>query len=191
MKCDLSKKQTLGAKRTLKNLKSSMVSLLSRKAFEQIQVTEICEKAMIPKSTFYNYFEDKYDLLTFVITDLLHDLYPQVKQKQDQSLVTEELIDRVIDIVTENDETLRRILRYNRADRHLQHEFQRLSTEIALLSLQNCTQSEKYDLPFSIVSRVNANAFLIVFTYVYIEGNNLSRDEIKSWIIRLLYPTKQ
>ena len=61
MKYDLSKKQTQGARRTLRAFSNALVALLEQKPFESIQVNELCQACMIPKSTFYNYFDDKYD----------------------------------------------------------------------------------------------------------------------------------
>ena len=61
MKYDLTKKLTIGASRTLYSLQQAMFSLLCEKSFEEIAVGELCEKAMLPRATFYNYFDDKYD----------------------------------------------------------------------------------------------------------------------------------
>ncbi len=44
-----------------------MRALLSSKAFEEVTVGELCEKAMLPRATFYNYFDDKYDLLQYCL----------------------------------------------------------------------------------------------------------------------------
>ena len=65
MKYDLSKPITRGAKRTLDALSGAMFLLLSEKSFEEITVGELCEQAQYPRATFYNYFDDKYDLLNY------------------------------------------------------------------------------------------------------------------------------
>ena len=65
MKYDLTKKLTIGASRTLYSLQQAMLFMLSKKSFEEIAVGELCEKAMLPRATFYNYFDDKYDLLEY------------------------------------------------------------------------------------------------------------------------------
>ena len=80
MKYDLNKKQSLGAKRTLDTFSKTLFLLLTKKAFEKINVNEICSTASIPRSTFYNYFEDKYDLLCYCLqtffdeTDMAEDV---------------------------------------------------------------------------------------------------------------------
>ena len=44
-------------------LSNALLELLKTKSFDNIKVTEICDKALIHKTTFYNHFEDKYELL--------------------------------------------------------------------------------------------------------------------------------
>ena len=64
MKYDLSQKLSRGAVRTINAFTGSMFSLLSEKSFESVSVNEICLQSGYPRATFYNYFDDKYDLLT-------------------------------------------------------------------------------------------------------------------------------
>lgn len=56
-------KDTITAKRTYKLLSQALFELLGRTSFEKLSLLELCDTAMIPRSTFYHYFEDKYDLL--------------------------------------------------------------------------------------------------------------------------------
>lgn len=37
--------------------------LIADKKFERISVQEICDRAMVHRTTFYKHYEDKYDLL--------------------------------------------------------------------------------------------------------------------------------
>lgn len=53
---------------------NAFMKLLEEKSFDKIKVNEICEKAMVHKTTFYNHFEDKYDLLNFVVQELHKDI---------------------------------------------------------------------------------------------------------------------
>ena len=53
--------------RTTTALYLAMFDLLERVPFEQITVHDICEKAMVSRTTFYAYFEDKYHLVAFCL----------------------------------------------------------------------------------------------------------------------------
>ena len=48
---------------TQKLLEDSLGALLEEKSFEEIRVMDICSKANIHRSTFYTYYNDKYELL--------------------------------------------------------------------------------------------------------------------------------
>ena len=57
---------TKGKKRNLKIMFETLAGMLEKESFEEIQVSRFCEECMVPKATFYNYFEDKYDLLDYL-----------------------------------------------------------------------------------------------------------------------------
>lgn len=69
--------------KTKKNLYESLLFLMGERSFEEIKVSEICEKAIINRSTFYAHFEDKYALLSSLILDLKTDLIEALEQNEE------------------------------------------------------------------------------------------------------------
>lgn len=61
----------LRIRRTHKLLFDALIFLLSEKNFDNISITDICDKAMIHRTTFYKHFEDKYHLLDSLISQLV------------------------------------------------------------------------------------------------------------------------
>ena len=53
----------LRVRRTHKLLWEALMAELSEHAFEEITVTDVCERAMVHRTTFYKHYEDKYALL--------------------------------------------------------------------------------------------------------------------------------
>jgi AcrR family transcriptional regulator len=53
----------LRVRRTRKLLWEALLAEMSERAFEDITVTDICERAMVHRTTFYKHYEDKYALL--------------------------------------------------------------------------------------------------------------------------------
>ena len=49
--------------KTNKILFDALLKLMKKKNFEKIKISDICEKALINRSTFYAHYEDKYELL--------------------------------------------------------------------------------------------------------------------------------
>jgi AcrR family transcriptional regulator len=56
-------KLDLRTRRTRKLLQSALLDLLKERDLEAISVTDICDRAMIHRTTFYKHYEDKFDLL--------------------------------------------------------------------------------------------------------------------------------
>jgi AcrR family transcriptional regulator len=66
--------------KTKKNLYESLLYLMKEQVFETIKVADICQKAMINRSTFYAHFEDKYALLNSLILDLKEGLKEELEK---------------------------------------------------------------------------------------------------------------
>lgn len=60
-------KLDLRIQKTRKLLVEALVKLLETKPFCNIKLNEICEVAMVHKTTFYHHFADKYELLKYTI----------------------------------------------------------------------------------------------------------------------------
>ncbi len=56
-------REDLRVRRTHKLLWEALMAELSERPFEQITVRDICERAMVHRTTFYKHYEDKYVLL--------------------------------------------------------------------------------------------------------------------------------
>ncbi len=62
--------------RTYDQLFKALTDLLAEKPFDEIRVTDLCERAGVHRSTFYAHFEDKRHLLTFAIQELMDIFIP-------------------------------------------------------------------------------------------------------------------
>ncbi|WP_234121614.1 TetR/AcrR family transcriptional regulator [Clostridium hydrogenum] len=66
-------KHDLRVIRTYKSLTEAFLQLMSKKHFEDITVNELCEMAMIRRTTFYKHFADKYEFFGFFVRRLQSD----------------------------------------------------------------------------------------------------------------------
>lgn len=78
-------------RRTRKAFVAAAATLLKQKEFFDISVIDICDQAGIPRATFYNYFEDKYDLVRMAAFDLVERLgeYKAPENAKDKEIVTD------------------------------------------------------------------------------------------------------
>ena len=61
--------------KTKSALSQSLFTLLDKKEFSGITVNQICEDALVHRTTFYKHFYDKYDLLIYLVTDLTNGFF--------------------------------------------------------------------------------------------------------------------
>lgn len=62
--------------KTQRTLASALFALLEKQDFKSITVNDICTEAMVSRTTFYVYFEDKYALLEHCLETLNRDVCP-------------------------------------------------------------------------------------------------------------------
>ena len=74
MKINLSDKTSRFAKRTLADFSEKMIVMLADMPLEEISVQKICDVCNYPRSTFYNYFEDIYDLMDYCWIAIMKDM---------------------------------------------------------------------------------------------------------------------
>ncbi len=68
-------------KKTRRTIIQTFLNLLGKMPFKKITVAKIYTEAEIAKSTFYDHFKDKYDLLDQIIQSLSEDFAFEIKQK--------------------------------------------------------------------------------------------------------------
>lgn len=88
--------------RTVRDFETALEQMLQKKSFERLTVDEICEAALLHRSSFYRYFHDKYDLLEHLITT-------RVNQVVDQSSSENDLIETGIRYISEHKQIFRNI----------------------------------------------------------------------------------
>ena len=76
----MSKKEDLRVTKTKMNLYEALMKLMKEKTFEEIKVSDICNIALTNRSTFYDHFADKYELLDSLINDLEKDLIKKLEE---------------------------------------------------------------------------------------------------------------
>lgn len=113
MKYDGSRPMTRGAKRTLTAFSNEMLSLLTKKPFEEMTVGELCEGAQYPRATFYNYFDDKYDLLEYCWQTLAAQIGLSEYHHAPENEMLYLYFDRIYDFTRENRSTVSQILLHN------------------------------------------------------------------------------
>ena len=96
------KKEDLRIRKTKASLYKSLLQLMEDTPFEEIKVNRICQLSMINRSTFYDHFNDKYELLSSFIQDLKNELVIHLNHAKSTSSIKEyylELIRLLFDYI--------------------------------------------------------------------------------------------
>ena len=70
----MKKKEDLRILKTKASLYRGLMSLMKTKPFENIKISEICSISLINRSTFYDHFNDKFELIESLMNDMKNEL---------------------------------------------------------------------------------------------------------------------
>lgn len=77
----MTKKTDLRVLKTRENIKTAFINLLLIKDFKDITVQNIIDEALIGRSTFYDHYYDKYDLLERLVNEIITDFNLFIKDR--------------------------------------------------------------------------------------------------------------
>ena len=81
--------------KTKRSITNTFLELRSKKPLEKISIKELCEKAMINKSTFYAHYKDIYDLSERLENEVVNSVIASIQHPEkifeDPSVFTQEL----------------------------------------------------------------------------------------------------
>lgn len=186
MKYNLERKTNRFAKRTLTAFSSTMFQLLEKKNFETIMVNEICEISNYPRATFYNYFDDKYDLLEYcwsVLQDKM-DLGDYKEFEPEKRLY--EIFNRIYDFLSLNEKKLLQILRVNEIDGELLTNFRIYTKGQILQIMENCSCSQTCEIPYKIIAEHYCNTVMLVLEWCFLRDERLSKIKAHEYLAYLL-----
>lgn len=70
--------------KTERDIQNALLVLLKEKSFHEITIVDICNESLVGRSTFYDHYEDKYELLKKVVMK-----YTEIFQKNIQQNLTD------------------------------------------------------------------------------------------------------
>lgn len=96
------KKEDLRFLKTKASIYRSLNDLLKTKTYDEIKVSDICEKSSINRSTFYDHYKDKNELLNSYIEDKKIEIKELIKEKS----TIKEILPIILDYIDEEKELL-------------------------------------------------------------------------------------
>ena len=150
-------------------LSRSLRELMTRNLFEKITIKKICDETGVIRATFYNYFDDKYDCLNWIV---YHDVVESTR-----SYVEKGDFKGVISVVLKNVEE-------NRAFYKAAYQVTGQNDFEDMVRANTCILIKEYDN--EILSRYFAEAFAFHIRIFVLDSKKRSVEEMKQMSIDLL-----
>lgn len=190
MKYDLSRKPTRGAQRTLGAFSNTMFQMVSEQPFKKINVNQLCEISNYPRATFYNYFDDKYDLLEYC----WYVLSEQVDLQQFTQIPSEKLLfvyfDRIYDLLNERYEWLAKVLKFNPCNSSLIWGFteylKKQTRKIFFSCIASKPQQAPIDVPIELLADHYSSTLLLVLEWIFFKQNKVDKATAHKYLRKLL-----
>ena len=167
MKYDLSKPLNRSSQRVLSAVLSSLHKLLCEKSFESISVAEICNLANYPRATFYNYFDDKYDLLNFFLTYVSRRIHFEEFALYTPDTVFDVYFDRIYDLLEQYEASINLMLTHNTEYGYFISSCRIFLARSIRSVIEHLYSNDTVPVPINIISEHCANTLLLVFGYKF------------------------
>lgn len=186
MKMAQHKKQNRFTQRTLEAFSQTMINLLEEEAFELITVNQVCERSNYPRSTFYNYFEDIFDLMNYcwerIGEEIQVDDYEQIAHEE-RGLV---LFERLYSYMESKQKRIDRILAHNAVDGKMVHSLNQYIRQKILQVILNCPEADTYPVPFELIAEHYSNTLQLILGWCFLKKDKLSKEHAIQYIDYLM-----
>lgn len=174
--------------KTKKILFDSLLKLMKNKNFEKIKISDICEEALINRSTFYAHYEDKYELLMDLFEEQKIALLKKLEDNENIIFSKEymmELLNILIDHIDDNRKTYSAILTNNRDGILIDFLIDAIERDVSD-RLKNNNEIIDSKLPLDIIVKFYAGGLINIGIAWITRNEKYSKEELLSYIDKLI-----
>jgi len=186
LKYDPSKKQSRGVERTQRAFTMAMFDSLAEKPFDKITVNAVCQKADYPRATFYNYFDDKFDLLNCCWYKLGQEIHLDVNNTELDRSAIMEVFAQTYKLFYNYQPLLLNIIKNNPLDGQLVTHFIHHFTKVIGKSIETSLDTSEINTPAELVARHCSSTVLEVLEWIFLGQNKTTLEEAEGYLEELL-----
>lgn len=185
----------MGDLRTLRTytlLKKALLELLSKQSFDSIKVNDICEAAMIHRTTFYSHFSDKYELLDYVVKNLEEELLEgfDVKSYSSSRDFYMGLINHLLEFLGSNKMFFRNILNNNYGSGIITVFHNSAIKHISELIEKETRTGKNFTVPTVVMAEFYSGAVTSTILWWLKTNSNISEKDLCNHIVSLIFDNK-
>lgn len=180
----MEKKTDLRVIKTKNILYATLLELLKDKAFEEIKVSDICEKALINRSTFYSHYADKYELFSAYIDNLKLSLTKELDKNQNISTSKEyylEMLSLFLNHVSEQKQVYRAVMQQNKNSIIMDMIYHAFNEDIAK-NIEIEDGKNKENIPSNFIATFYLGAVLSVGMEWLTNENKYTKKELLKYL---------
>ncbi len=173
--------------KTKRKVYEAMLLLMKDKTFEEIRVSDICEKAGINRSTFYAHFDDKYVLLDRLIKELREKLEEELKKGRSYGNLKEyymELMRVLLEHFEREREVYASVIMNNRNSVAMDMIYDVINQDI--VRRLNREYRNINGIPVEILVKFYLGAIFNVGREVVVNAGKYSKEEIMGYLDKLI-----
>jgi AcrR family transcriptional regulator len=176
-------KEDLRTVRTRKMLSNALFEMLMTTPFEKINVNDICDKAMVHRTTFYKHFESKFHLLTFAISELRDNIVNKcLKENYDcEKAFYLALASNVLDFVDDKRDFLINIVDNIKSSDIILQIMETMQQNIKFILNENNSNCN-YKLPKDAISAYLTGAFASLGEWYLFHNGKTSKAQILEFL---------
>ena len=174
--------------KTKKILYNTLLKLMRQKNFEKIKISDICEEALINRSTFYAHYEDKYDLLMELFEEQKKSLLKELGDNENTSFSKNyimELLNILLNHIDQNKEVYSAILSNNRNGILIDFLIDALERDISD-RLKNNNEIMDSNIPLDIIVKFYAGGVINIVISWLTRKEKHSKEELISYMDKLI-----
>jgi len=162
-------------------IKDSLIELLNKKDFTKITIKDICDTALIGRSTFYHHYVDKYLLMETMINDLATQFQNLLDSRNDK-LINDSLLIYLYKELFEERETFLTLLSVHDVENDLESRIQKILKNSFLPIIKD----NSTNLPSDFLANLYASNALLAITWTLKNGHSQEVAEFMNDILKYL-----
>lgn len=182
------KKVDLRVVKTKRLLYTTLLELMKEKPFEEIKVSDICNKALVNRSTFYSHYQDKYDLFSELVMDIKNVLAIELSKNKKINSVKEyyiEMMSIFIDYIENNKDIYKAILVNNKNSISMDIVYDVMNEDIHKHIAEFGNIMNK-NIPIEIITRFYLGGVFNVGMQLLNDSYNYSKEDVIKYMSLLI-----
>ncbi|MDY6867560.1 MAG: TetR/AcrR family transcriptional regulator [Chloroflexota bacterium] len=185
------KSQDPRVRRTKNRLQKALMELIIEKGYQSLTVQEIVDRADVNRTTFYRQFQDKDDLMRFVIDDMVDQILtelekPKGQKKYDFTFVTAKQLAGLFKCAAKHKDLFKALVNEKGTPAFHYHFIKTFETVLHKRIEQSGINMDRFPIPISMVVTYLTNAYVAVLNWWLSHHDEYSAEFVAEKIVELM-----